>query len=57
MKVLSSQEQEKLFERIPSTMGVRNAMILRMFLLTGVRVSELCGLKKGYESDSKLKVR
>lgn len=45
MKVLSNQEQEKLFERIPSTMGVRNAMILRLFLLTGVRVSELCGLK------------
>lgn len=45
MKVLSSQEQEKLLNSIQDKLGMRNSMILRVFLFTGVRVSELCGLK------------
>jgi integrase/recombinase XerC len=44
MKVLSSQEQEKLLNSIQEKLGLRNSMILRVFLFTGVRVSELCGL-------------
>ena len=45
MKVLSSQEQEKLLGSVQAKLGLRNAMIVRVFLLTGVRVAELCGLK------------
>jgi integrase/recombinase XerC len=44
MKVLSSQEQEKLLGSVQEKLGMRNSMILRVFLFTGVRVSELCGL-------------
>jgi site-specific recombinase XerD len=44
MKVLSSQEQEKLLACVQASLGVRNAMIVRVFLFTGLRVSELCGL-------------
>jgi integrase/recombinase XerC len=45
MKVLSSQEQEKLHGIVQDKLGMRNAMIMRVLLLTGLRVGELCWLK------------
>jgi integrase/recombinase XerC len=45
MKVLSSQEQSGLLNSVKEKLGLRNSMMLRVFLFTGVRVSELCGLK------------
>jgi len=44
MKVLSSQEQEILLAKLEVELGLRNSMIVRVFLFTGLRVSELCGL-------------
>lgn len=45
MKVLSAQEQERLLASAREKLGMRNSMIMRVFLFTGVRVSELCGLR------------
>lgn len=45
MKVLSAQEQMKLLGLVQEKLGLRNAVMIRMFLYTGARVSELCGLK------------
>jgi site-specific recombinase XerD len=44
MIVLSQDEQNKLLDVQISRFGIRNWMMLRTFLWTGVRVSELVGL-------------
>lgn len=44
MKVLSPAEQVALLGAADSKICLRNQMIIRTFLLTGLRVSELCGL-------------
>jgi site-specific recombinase XerD len=44
MIVLSQAEQAKILEVPISDIGIRNVTILKLFLYTGVRVSELTGL-------------
>jgi integrase/recombinase XerC len=45
MRILTTQEQIALLKACSEKLGFRNAMIIRMFLYTGLRVSELSGLK------------
>jgi integrase len=45
MRVLNDIEQMTIINLPVNKFGTRNLMILRMFLLTGLRVHELCGLK------------